>query len=78
MVYVVAPRLTVICITDASGRTERHELAADQGRSFFGKPPWQLQSPALRDLQIFFQGSRITLPRGATDRVELTEQRPNP
>lgn len=78
MVYVVAPKPTAICVTDASGKTERHDLLAEQGKSFFGKPPWQLQSPALRDLQIFFQGSKITLPRGASDRVELTEQRPNP
>lgn len=74
MVYLVSSKPMVVCVTDASGKTERHELVSEQGRSFFGKPPWQVQAQSMRDLQIFFQGSKITLPRGATDRVELTER----
>ena len=74
MVYLVSNRPVVVCVTDASGNTERHEVTADPGRSFYGKSPWQIQSPALRDLQIYFQGSRIALPRAAVDRVELVER----
>lgn len=74
MVYLVSSKSMVVCVTDASGKAERHELLSEQGRSFFGKPPWQVQAQSMRDLQIFFQGSKITLPRGATDRVELTER----
>lgn len=74
MVYLVSNRPVVVCVTDASGTTERHEVTADPGRSFYGKAPWQLQSQGLRDLQIYFQGSRITLPRTAGDRVELVER----
>ncbi len=77
MVYLVATRPMSVCVADASGKPERFELAPDKGRSIYGKPPWQIHSPGLADLQIFFQGSRIVLPRGATDRVELTEQRPS-
>ena len=77
MVYLTSSRLVVVCVTDGSGALTRAEITPDQPRSFFGKAPWQVQASSLRDLQVFFQGSRITLPRTATDRFELTEQRLN-
>lgn len=75
MVYLTSNRLITVCVTDASGATERHDLLPEQGgRSFFGKPPWQVQASSLRDLQVFFQGSKIAVPRNATDRFELVER----
>ncbi len=77
MVYLVSTRPITVCVTDASGKTQRYDLLPEQGQSFFGKAPWQVQAATFRDLQVFFQGARITLPRGVTDRVELVE-RPSP
>jgi hypothetical protein len=77
MVYLTSNRAVTVCVTDGSGALTRADITPDQSRSFFGKAPWQIQASSLRDLQVFFQGSRITLPRNATDRIELIEQRLN-
>lgn len=77
MVYLTSNRSVLVCVTDASGALTRAEITPEQSRSFFGKAPWQVQASSLRDLQVFFQGSRITIPRNANDRFELIEQRLN-
>jgi len=77
MVYLTSGRPVIVCVTDGTGALTRAEITPDQSRSFFGRAPWQVQASSLRDLQVFFQGARIPLPRNATDRLELIEQRLN-
>lgn len=77
MVYLTSGKPVIVCVTDGTGALTRAEITPDQSRSFFGKAPWQVQASSLRDLQVFFQGARIPLPRNATDRLELIEQRLN-
>jgi hypothetical protein len=77
MVYLTSGKPVLVCVTDGTGALTRAEITPDQSRSFFGRPPWQVQASSLRDLQVFFQGARIPLPRNATDRLELIEQRLN-
>ncbi len=77
MVYLTSGRPVMVCVIDGTGALTQAEITPDQSRSFFGRAPWQVQASSLRDLQIFFQGARITLPRNATDRLELIEQRLN-
>jgi len=78
MVYLTSSKPVIVCVTDGTGALTRAEITPELGgQSFFGKPPWQVQASSLRDLQVFFQGARITLPRGASDRFELIEQRQN-
>ena len=74
MVYLTSTRPVMVCVTDASGTITRQQITPDQGQSFFGKAPWQVQAASLRDLQFFFQGARIVVPRNATDRIELIER----
>ena len=77
MVYLTSGKPVIVCVTDGTGALTRAEITPDQSRSFFGRAPWQVQASSLRDLQVFFQGARIPLPRNATDRLELIEQRLN-
>ena len=77
MVYLASGKSVIVCVTDGTGALTRAEITPDQSRSFFGRAPWQVQASSLRDLQVFFQGARIPLPRNATDRLELIEQRLN-
>jgi len=78
MVYLTSSKPVIVCVTDGTGALTRAEITPELGgQSFFGKPPWQVQASSLRDLQVFFQGARIALPRGASDRIELIEQRQN-
>ena len=78
MVYLTSSKPVIVCVTDGAGALTRAEITPELGgQSFFGKPPWKVQASSLRDLQVFFQGARITLPRNASDRFELIEQRQN-
>ena len=73
MVYVVGTAGQVLCVRDAAGQVWQHVFALDGGRTFEGAPPWQLQSPQLASMEIYFQGWRVRPPEAATTRVSLQE-----
>ncbi len=75
MVYVVSPVRQQVCLTDARGEVQVSQLEAGQGRSFYGQPPWQIHSPELQRLEMYFQGWRVRLPAQAQDTVQLVELR---
>jgi hypothetical protein len=73
MVHVQSTAKQVLCVVDASGRARLQTFAAGQSQTFYGQPPWQLQSAGLRDMQVFFQGWRLVLPPDVEDRMQLVE-----
>lgn len=75
MVYVVSEVDQVLCVVDAKGKREVKRFKAGEALSFYGQPPWQLQSSQLRETQLFFQGWKVRLPADAQDRVQLVELR---
>lgn len=75
MVYVVSKVDQVVCLFDASGRQYQQRLQAGQSRSFYGQPPWVVQTTQLRETQLYFQGWKVRLPEGVQDQVQLVEWR---
>ena len=71
-VYVVSPSNTEICVVDGNKQATVVQLKSGESRSVYGAPPWQVSSPQLSNLQIFFQGWRVAVPEAAT-RVSLIE-----
>lgn len=63
-VYVVSPVATTVCVVDGSKKATLLELRANEGRSVYGAPPWQVSGHALKDTQVFFQGVRVKVPEG--------------
>jgi hypothetical protein len=72
-VYVVSPVATQVCVVDGSKKATLLDLRANEGRSVYGNPPWQLSGNALKDAQIFFQGFRIKVPEGHEKHFKLLE-----
>jgi len=74
MVYVVGATGQVVCVQDAGGQSWRHVFGEERGQSFHGRPPWQLHSPQLAQMQLYFQGSLIRLPANGWVGVKLQEK----
>ncbi len=71
-VYVVSPTNAEICVVDGNKQATLLQMKAGENRSVYGVSPWQVSSPHLAKVQIFFQGGRVTMPEAAT-RVALVE-----
>jgi hypothetical protein len=71
-VYVVSPTNAEICVVDGNKQATLLQLKAGENRSVYGVSPWQVSSPQLSKVQIFFQGGRVSMPDAAT-RVKLLE-----
>jgi len=73
MVFVQALADQHLCLRDHSGQVWSVSFKAGQERSFLGSPPWSVQSSALSQFNVFFQGWRLRLPEGITDSVRIVE-----
>jgi hypothetical protein len=71
-VYMVSPSNVEICVVDGNKQATVVQLKAGESRSVYGVSPWQVSSPLLSKLQIYFQGWRVAVPEAAT-RVSLVE-----
>lgn len=72
-VYLVSMTNTELCVVDGSKQATTLQMKAGENRSVYGVPPWQVSSANLQKVQIYFQGGRVTLPDGVTNRVTLVE-----
>lgn len=73
-VYLVAAADVTVCVVDAKQQAHSVKLKAGESQSVFGAAPWQVSSPKLGKLQIYFQGWRVALPEGVDQRVALIEK----
>jgi hypothetical protein len=71
-VYVVSMSNVEVCVVDGNKQATVLQMSAGENRSVFGVAPWQVSSPQLPKVQIYFQGGRVSLPDTAT-RVKLLE-----
>ena len=62
MVYVQTKSQQVVCVVDASGKTQNKLLEPGSGVSFFGKPPFKVMTAGLNQVDVYFQGSKVRLP----------------
>jgi hypothetical protein len=71
-VYLVSAVQTEVCVVDGHKQVTVVKLKAGENRSVYGASPWQISTPQLQKIQIYFQGGRVSLPDGVT-RVRLVE-----
>ena len=72
-VYLVSTANTEICVVDGNKQATVLQLKAGENRSVYGVAPWQVSSAHLQNLQIYFQGGRVSLPDAAVNHVKLVE-----
>jgi len=59
MVYVQAKTKQLVCVIDASGKSQNKTVEAGVGASFYGKPPFKVLTEGLAQVDIFFQGWKV-------------------
>ena len=72
-VYVVSSANTEVCVVDGNKQATAVQLKAGEGRTVTGAAPWQVSGAQLKQLQIYFQGGRVSLPDDI-QRLKLVEQ----
>jgi hypothetical protein len=72
-VYVVSSANTEVCVVDGNKQATAVQLKAGEGRTVTGAAPWQVSGAQLKQVQIYFQGGRVSLPDDI-QRLKLVEQ----
>jgi hypothetical protein len=61
MVFVQTKSQQVVCVIDASGKTQNKLIEPGVGASFYGKPPFKVLTAGLNQVDVFFQGAKVRL-----------------
>lgn len=61
VVFVQTKSQQVICVIDASGKTQNKLVEPGVGVSFYGKPPFKVLTAGLNQVDVFFQGTKVRL-----------------
>ena len=72
-VYLVSSANAEVCVVDGNKQATLIPLKAGEGRTVTGAAPWQVSGVQLKQVQIYFQGGRVTLPEDI-QRLKLVEQ----
>ncbi len=59
LVYVQAKTKQVVCVVDASGKTQQKSMDPYAGASFYGAPPFKILSAGLAQVDVYFQGAKV-------------------
>jgi len=59
MVYVQAKTKQVVCVVDATGKTQNKTIDSNLGASFYGTPPFKVLSSGLAQVDMYFQGGKV-------------------
>lgn len=59
LVYVQAKTKQVVCVVDASGKTQQKSIDPNAGASFYGAPPFKILSAGLAQVDVYFQGAKV-------------------
>ena len=70
-VYLVATKEVVVCIKDKTNKVSIVNLKANEPQNIAGVSPLTLQSKDLDSLNIFYQGSKIQLPKQGITEIKL-------
>jgi transcriptional regulator with XRE-family HTH domain len=60
MVFVQVKSKQVVCVSDASGKIQNKVIEPSAGASFYGKPPFKVLTSGLAQVDVFFQGVKVT------------------
>lgn len=72
-VYLVSNANVDLCVVDGNKQATQLQMKAGENRTVPGVAPWQISGTNLQQVQIYFQGGRVTLPEEASRRLKLVE-----
>ena len=59
MVYLVAKTPQVVCVLDATGKSQSKQLEPGIGASIYGKAPLKVLTAGLSQVDLYFQGVKV-------------------
>ena len=72
-VFVQSKTKQIICVVDASGRSNRQSLDVGASYTFLGKAPFTVLTNNLAQLNIYFQGRPVRVPGDNVHSIKLQE-----
>lgn len=73
-VYLLASKDVQVCVDDGKRVRSMVNLKAGEGRTIHGSAPWVIGAVDMASLQMYFQGSKVFIPKNAGQRILLKEQ----
>ena len=73
-VYLLPTKDVQVCVDDGKRVQTVVNLKAGQGRSIHGSAPWVIGSNQISAVQVYFQGSKVMIPKDVGQRIVLNEQ----
>lgn len=73
-VYLLSSQDVQVCVEDGKHVSTVVNLKAGESKSIHGASPWVLGSTQFSGVQVFFQGSKVLIPKEAGTRILLKEQ----
>ena len=73
-VYLLPSKDVQVCVDDGKGVRTVVNLKAGEGRSIHGSSPWVIGSNQISAVQVYFQGSKVMMPKDVGQRIVLKEQ----
>ena len=73
-VYLLPTKDVQVCVDDGKRVQTVVNLKAGQGRSIHGSAPWVIGSNQISAVQVYFQGSKVMIPKDVGQRIVLKEQ----
>lgn len=71
MVYMQAKTKQIVCVTDASGKSQLFTIEPEKGASFYGKPPFKVLTSGLALVDLYFQGGKVRLDNAGAKTILL-------
>lgn len=73
-IYLLSTKDAQVCVDDGKHVQTVVNLKAGQGKSIHGSSPWVIASTQINSVQVYFQGSKVMIPKDAGQRIVLKEQ----
>lgn len=70
-IFIKSKQSRKVCVAPAGGPYRLLNVPGTKGNSAYGNGPWRVFSPDLRQLELYFQGARVTLGSNVKDTVRV-------
>ena len=71
MVYLQSKTVQMVCVVDATGKTQNKILEPGIGVSVYGKPPLKVLTSGLNQVDLYYQGAKVRIGNTSNKTINL-------
>ena len=71
MVYLQSKTVQMVCVVDATGKTQNKILEPGVGISVYGKPPLKVLTSGLNQVDLYYQGAKVRIGNTSNKTINL-------